>query len=139
MCGVNLMPNINLSPSRCIMCESKVEYPGHLFSFCLPLLVHILEASGWSLAFPNIIFNLLAYVLVGHPFHGPKKVLWLALNGAFFWNLRDKRNGRLTLQGCLSSFDHFMDIVLYVLSNPFLCLKNKHPFVEYSLSNLISH
>lgn len=44
----------------------------------------ITDALGWCLPLPNCIFDHVTVVLVGHPFHGTKKTLWLAMNKAFF-------------------------------------------------------
>lgn len=73
------MPCMLLSPSWCLMHES----PAHLFMHCpfASCLWHIiLEAFGWSPPCRNITFDLLdllASLLVGHPFGGTKKTLWL--------------------------------------------------------------
>ena len=69
---------------------------------CIALLLPVIGSIFWkllggpcSIIFFFFFFYLLASVLVGHPFHGPKKVLWLALNREFFWNLWGERNDHI--------------------------------------------
>ena len=45
---------------------------------------HILQVFGWSVVFSQNMFDNLSSLLVGHPFHGRKKTLWLAIICAFF-------------------------------------------------------
>lgn len=124
------MPYMYLSPSWCHMCCQHVESPPHLFahcSFATCFWNFILEAFGWSLTCPNSISNLLASLLVGHPFGSSKRTIWLVIVHAFFWTLWGERNDRL-FRGSYSPFEWFMDLVL---ANAFLWC-SKHPFTRYS-------
>lgn len=133
-----IMPYSHLSPSWCIMCKNGAECPSHLFVHC-PFAAHfwniILEAFGWNVTFPNTIWEILSTIIVGHPFHGSRKILWLSIIRAFFWKLWCERNDR-TFRDIFSSFDYFWDLVL---STAFSWCKNMQPFINYSLSYFISN
>lgn len=62
------------------MCQSHSESPTHLFFHCsyVSHFWHIvLEAFDWSLDCSNNMFDILASLLVGHPFNGTKKTVGL--------------------------------------------------------------
>ena len=87
-----------ISPSWCHMCSHQVEPPIHLFFHCSFAIVYwgtVLPAFVWPFTCPNSLSNAMASLLMGHPFGGTKKLVWLALMHAFFWSLRRERNRRL--------------------------------------------
>lgn len=88
--------HFHLSPSWCVTCSSNLKQSRHLFVHCpfaFKYWVWILDAFGWSLPLPNNIYDILASIFVGHPFHGTKKTLWPAFNRVFLWFLWGERNG----------------------------------------------
>lgn len=122
-------PYMSISPSWCWMCEGHSEAAAHLFcicSFAACFWQIVLDAFGfgWSVVSANNIFDILAYLLVGHPFHGLKKMFWLAILRAFFWTLWGKRNKRFS-RDSFSSFGKFVELVL---STTLCWCKNRHPF-----------
>lgn len=71
----------------------------HICSFialllCVFLAYHV-AGFGWSTAFSHIMLDNIASLLVGHPFHGTKRTLWLDIVRAFFWTLCE-HNKRLS-------------------------------------------
>lgn len=79
------MPDMSLSPSWC-MCHTNAESPVHLSmhcSFATKFWDIVLLAFGWSYTCSNNISEILASLLVGHPFCGTKKTMWLAIIRAF--------------------------------------------------------
>lgn len=94
----------------------------------------MLQAFGWSTVFPTMFDNL-ASLLVGHPFHGTKKTLWLAIIRTFFWTLWGKCNKRL-FRDLISSFDRFLD---FTLSTVLYWCKSKQLFNHLTLSYLVSN
>lgn len=64
---------ISLSPSWCIMCQcdgESLSYPFVHCSFASCFWHFVLEAFGWSLTRSNFIFDILASLMVSHPFGG---------------------------------------------------------------------
>lgn len=74
----------------------------------------ILEACGWSLMFPNNVFNILASVLVVPPFGGTQQVLWMGIVCAFLWLLWGESNVHF-FRDTSSSFDCFIDNFIYCI------------------------
>lgn len=103
------MPYMSISPSWCIMCQSHVE-PFASVSDILFWMFSVGLQSGLIILLTNNTFDLLAFLLVGHPFYDIKKTIWLAILRAFFWTLWGEHNKRL-FRGSFSSFDSFMDLV----------------------------
>ena len=57
------------------------------------------------------MFDNLSCLLVGHPFTGRKKMLWMAIIQAFFWLLWESWNNRL-FRNDSTRFDLFRDLVI---------------------------
>lgn len=75
----NIVCPICLTLHLCVPCvKATLKSPAHLFlhcSFASHFWHIILEAFGWSLACLNNMFDILASLLVGHSFHGTKKMV----------------------------------------------------------------
>lgn len=103
-------------------------------SFASNYWVTVLDAFGWYLALLNNIYDLFASILMGHPFHGVKKLLRAALNWCLFWSLRRERNGCIFID-ISYSFEYFMDLILL---NSLRWCKCKYLFTNCCLSTLIA-
>lgn len=129
---------MSLLLSWCSMCRCNCESPTHLFVPC-PFASNywriVLEAFGWSLPCSNLIFDILVSLMVGHPFGGIKRLIWLAILRAFFWALWCEQNVCI-FRDFFFSFDRFMDLDLSIA---FYWCKDKHPFNHFSLSCLVSN
>lgn len=80
------------------MCQGYSKSPSHFFvhwSYASRFWHIILEAFGWLMACSNNIFDILASLLVGYPFSGTKKTIWLVMLHAFFWTFWGERNNLL--------------------------------------------
>lgn len=95
----------------------------------------MLEAFAWNMAFSSTIFYILASIFVGHPFHGAKKILWLAINQAFFWYLWCKCNVKIFRDISLT-FGAFVDLVLFNSANVSTSLATIVSFLYYPTENL---
>ena len=85
------LPYMSISPSWYHMCRQHAKSLALLFSFIvLLLLVFGILFCGLLDGLLLVLipfFDILASLLVGHPFGGTKKSIWLALLHAFFWSL----------------------------------------------------
>lgn len=87
----------------------------------------MLDAFGWSLVFPNNILDILDSLFLGHPSHGVKSTLWLAMNTAF---------GIFCVKGMEAfsgSFSLYLILDRMLFYTLYWC-KHKHPFNDSSLS-----
>ena len=81
------MSYMSLSPAWCVICQNNVEFASHLFvqgSFATQFWNIILDAFGRSITHFINTKGILDSFLVGHPFGGYKKTIWLAIVRAFF-------------------------------------------------------
>lgn len=136
----SILRSFNVECLICISCHLGVSCVFIILilqpiCLCITLLqskfwIIIIEAFGWSISCCNTIFYLLASasLLIGHPFCGTKKTIWLAMLHAFFWILWGERNGCLILT--LSPFLTFYGFGNWFYS--FSWCKIKHPYKHYN-------
>lgn len=88
--GLNFWRKCTLLPQHnsgfVLLRETQLSTMESFFDqFYLEFFLHcpVLLAFGWSFTCQNTIYDILASLLVGHPFGGTKKTIWLA-NACFF-------------------------------------------------------
>lgn len=70
-----------------VTCHEYAESPVHLFlqyPFAANFWDIVLHSFRWSFICPNSVSDALASLLVGHPFGGTKKMVWLAILHEWF-------------------------------------------------------
>lgn len=111
-----------------VSCKRNAEsqiYPFISCSFVYSFQTFVLNVFRWAMV-PQPI-STTSWLI---PSSGEKKILWLAISGAFFWNLSSERNNHLFNDSILS-FDNFIDLVFF--TTLYWC-RGLHPFKNYSLT-----
>ena len=122
-----------------VLCVTLIQNLLPIFLFPAPLhpvfgITSLMLLVGrWF--FHKICLTIYHSLLVGHPFTGCKKTLWLAIIQPFLRFLEGKRNKRL-FRNRFSSFDLFRHLII---STSLYWYKNKHTFKLLSLSYLHWH